>query len=104
MELVLALGVILVLYVGIPGGLIWGAIRGYRWYTAAQAAGQQAAEVRALELLEEFPQLSDQELGQIMLDECINQRRGGAYQRWSGPATVARVRRTVALEVARRMR
>jgi hypothetical protein len=61
-------------------------------------------ERRALELLEEFPEMTDLDVGTLLNDEAVNKRLGGEWLRWATPETVGRMRRTVMVARLRRRR
>ena len=74
---------------------------------SAAARGEEQEEVRALverrivELLEEFPKLTDEDITQLMLDELVNKRVGHReFFKW----TTARLRRTIVVETLRASR
>lgn len=64
---------------------------------------QDQSEQRALELMGEFPRLGDDEIATIMRDELSNRRcRDQRYYAWATVETVARMRRTVLVELMRK--
>lgn len=64
--------------------------------------GQRAMEHRALQLLAEFPMLSDEEVGLLLHDELVNARISDAcYMRWANADTVGRMRRTAVVASVR---
>lgn len=63
---------------------------------------QTLSERRALELIVEFPQLSDVDIATLMRDELLNMRsRDQRYFAWATPETVGRMRRTLVIEAVR---
>ncbi len=71
----------------------------------ASAAIQSASEVRAAELLAEFPDIADEGIAQLMRDELVNNRcHDHRYWAWATADTVGRMRRTILVTIARRKR
>ncbi len=75
------------------------------------APREQPEEVRTLverrlvELLAEFPTLSDEDVTQLMLDELVNKRvEEREFFKWATVATTARLRRTIVVETLRASR
>lgn len=63
------------------------------------------SERRALELLVEFPEATDDFIAQLMRDELMNMRsQHREYYDWATPDTVGRMRRTLVVEAVRRSR
>lgn len=63
---------------------------------------RQQSELRALSLLVELPNLSDEDIALLMHDELVNMRcTTQAYFQWATPETVGRVRRTALLAIHR---
>lgn len=62
-------------------------------------------ERRLVELLEEFPALTDEDVTQLMLDELVNKRvKEREFFKWATVATTARLRRTIVVETLRASR
>lgn len=104
----------------VVGGIVLGTVKGL-WvggselknaYVASNAQRQYRAdqirtltERRALQMLAEFPNLSDHEIAVLMHDELMNNRTGEQeWFRWATAETVGRMRRTILVEIARQSR
>jgi hypothetical protein len=78
--------------------------QGAQWVAQRQQI-QDTCEARALELIVEFPELADDALALMMRDELMNRRmQHQEWYRWAVPDTVARMRRTLFLQVERERR
>lgn len=98
----------LIFLVGVPVILLravaQGAKRAVQSHKDAKEEIRAACEHRALDLIDEFPDLNDAEIGQLLNDEMVNQRRTGEWLRWANAETVGRIRRTVTVAAIRRRR
>ncbi len=63
---------------------------------------QDWMEAKASELISDLPELSDHAIARALSDELENAREtNAAYWRWANVETVSRVRRTMAIAIAR---
>ncbi len=106
--------IVIVLMV-LGGGLVFAIHQAYLWSerethrarfesvaVARREEIQGRSEIRAVELMIEFPTLSDDEIATLMRDELINRRsREPRYFEWATTETVARMRRTIIVEHVR---
>lgn len=97
MELVLLL---------LAAGVVWWFVAKRRREGAVHTVhSQNAVERRIFELMHEFPAMTDAQIATLVRDELLNARiHDPKMHSWANEETVARLRRTIFLELARRER
>jgi hypothetical protein len=89
--------------------LVWASVRKSERDKIAireyELRAQDWMEAKASELIADLPELSDQSIARALSDELENAREtNAAYWRWANVETVSRVRRTMAIALAREQR